>query len=226
MAVLVPCLETLFDEFDELAPNRDTSTDGWIGDSAHADRSSDHNPDETGATPDEDSDNKDEVHAIDVDKDLNKSGTSMEDCVQTILKRCRKNNDDPDNEPRLKYIIYNRRIWEAPSWNERNYTGSNPHDKHAHFSAEYDSKYSEDTSPWGLLEDDMPSVDDIWNKKFTDPYDTADPPRQVKALDWLRYVPSDADVKHVGSKVDAVAQDVEELKAQLDRIEAILCGDQ
>jgi len=222
VAVLVPCLEVLFDEFDELAPNRDHGSDGWIGDSAHADSSSDHNPDETGKTPDEDSDSKDEVHAIDVDKDLKKDGTSMEDCVQLILKRCRRDNDDPENEPRLKYIIFNRRIWEAPSWNERGYTGSNPHDKHAHFSAEYDSQFSEDTSPWGLLEDDMPSVDDIWNKAFQDPYDTSSNPRQVKAKDWLRYVPSDADVKNVGKKVDALADEVDALKAQLDRIEAAL----
>lgn len=150
--VLIPALDCLFDEFDRIAPNRDHTTDGSIGDDAHSQRSSDHNPDETGATPDEDSDTKNEVHAIDVDRNLNVEGFDMEDCVQHILWRCRKSNSDPENEPRLKYIIYKERIWEAPDWEEEDYDGDNPHNEHAHFSAEYDSEYSEDRSPWGLIE--------------------------------------------------------------------------
>lgn len=42
MAILIPCLDQLFAEFDGLAPDRDHSSDGWIGDASHADRSSDH----------------------------------------------------------------------------------------------------------------------------------------------------------------------------------------
>jgi len=162
MATLVPCLVTLREEFNTLNPNRDKGSDGWIGDTSHSSGSSDHNPDESGNTPDEDSDSKDEVHAIDVDKDLKLDSITMETCVQRILQRCRKNNSDPDNEPRLKYIIFNKRIWEAPNWSQHNYTGSNPHDKHAHFSCEYDSEYESDTSPWGLLnllEEEMNNAD-------------------------------------------------------------------
>lgn len=39
------------------------------------------------------------------------------------------------NDPRVKYIISNRRIWNptiSPEW--RSYYGSNPHEKHAHVS--------------------------------------------------------------------------------------------
>lgn len=165
--VLIRSLEELRKEFDTIAPERDKSSDGSKGDDAHSQRSSDHNPDETGKTPDEDSDKINEVHAIDVDDDLRAEGFDMEDCVQHILWRCRKSNSDPDNEPRLKYIIYKRRIWEAPDWDEEYYGGDNPHDQHAHFSGEYDSEYSEDGSPWGLIAkfgDELPMDQTSFNK--------------------------------------------------------------
>lgn len=147
MAVLIACLDALFDEFNEVAPDRDKSTDGWIGDTSHQASTSDHNPDETGNVPIHDADSKDEVHAIDVDKDLHEDFT-MEDAVQLILGRCRSGK-----EKRLRYIIYNRRIWEADEgWDEDSYSGSNPHDKHAHFSASYETKYEDDRSSWGLEE--------------------------------------------------------------------------
>lgn len=42
MAILIASLAALRAEFDEIAPTRDKSSDGWIGDAAHADRTSDH----------------------------------------------------------------------------------------------------------------------------------------------------------------------------------------
>jgi hypothetical protein len=147
VAVLIDCLDALREEFNTIAPDRDTSSDGWIGDAAHADRPSDHNPDETGATSYEDADSRDEVHAIDVDDTL-RCDVSMEDCVQVILARCRSGQ-----ERRLHYIIYERRIWEDDDdWREQYYSGSNPHDQHAHFSACYESDNESDTSSWGLVE--------------------------------------------------------------------------
>lgn len=155
MAILVPCLVTLREEFNDLAPDRDTSTDGWIGDTSHQGSSSDHNPDESGNTPYEDSDNIDEVHAIDVDKDLNLSGWSMQKCVDIIVGRHKAGDDN-----RLQNIIYNRKIWSRSwGWTADDYSGSNPHDQHAHFSARYETQYESDTSGWGLLEDDVSKSD-------------------------------------------------------------------
>lgn len=157
---LVASLVALRTEFDELAPDRDKTSDGWIGDAAHQQEPSDHNPDETGNTPYEDADNLDEVHAIDVDRDLRRDGWSMERAVQIIVGRHRSGADN-----RLNYVIFNRRIWASDwGWSERDYTGSNPHDKHAHFSSRYTTAQESDTRPWGLLEVDEMLTDDDLNK--------------------------------------------------------------
>lgn len=154
--ILVPCLQELRSEFNQLAPDRDKASDGSIGDAAHAGSSSDHNPDETGVTPYEDADNINEVHGIDVDKDLRKSGWSMQRAVGIIVGRHRRGEDN-----RLQNVIYDRRIWSRSwGWTARTYTGSNPHDKHAHFSARYTTAQESDRRPWGLLEAaDVPEED-------------------------------------------------------------------
>jgi hypothetical protein len=146
--VLVPCLVSLRNEFNELAPVRDKASDGSIGDQAHASSPSDHNPDETGSTPYEDADSANEVHAIDVDRDLRRSGWTMTRAVQIILERHRDGRDG-----RLQNIIWDGRIWSRSwGWAAREYAGSNPHDKHAHFSARYTTAQERDTRAWGLLE--------------------------------------------------------------------------
>jgi hypothetical protein len=156
--VLVPCLTTLRDEFNQLAPNRDHASDGSVGDTAHASSSSDHNPDETGNTPSEDADARNEVHAIDVDDDLRRAGWTMNRCLAIIIDRHRTGVDD-----RLQNVIYNRRIWSRSwGWTARVYTGSNAHTEHAHFSARYTTAQENDTRPWGLLaEDDDVSAADV-----------------------------------------------------------------
>jgi hypothetical protein len=148
---LVPAAKTLGNEFNKIAPNRDGASDGAAGDSAHQEKPSDHNWDETGNTPDKDSDNKNEIHAIDVTAKLNAAFT-MHNCIDYTVDECRKPNDVGKDKGRLKYIIYDGYIWEAShSWAKRVYTGSNKHREHAHFSFEYGSEYSEDTSPFGLV---------------------------------------------------------------------------
>lgn len=149
--VLVPCLVALRGEFNAIAPDRDRSSDGSIGDEAHASSSSDHNPDETGATPYEDADDVNEVHAIDVDKDLNESGWSMDRAAAIVIVRHRSGADD-----RLQNVIYRGLIYSRSwGWTAREYTGPNPHDKHAHFSARYTSAQEADTRPWGLVAADQ-----------------------------------------------------------------------
>ncbi|GAA3348435.1 hypothetical protein GCM10020358_66940 [Amorphoplanes nipponensis] len=172
---LVPCLVTLRSEFNQVAPGRDKSSDGSIGDTAHAQSSSDHNPDETGSTPYEDADSINEVHAIDVDRDLRTPGWTMPKAVEIIVVRHRQGRDD-----RLQNVIYNRRIWSRSwGWTARAYTGSNAHTQHAHFSARYTTAQERDTRPWGLLEaeeDDMATItqsdfnarmDAWWNSRMS-----------------------------------------------------------
>jgi hypothetical protein len=168
MAVLVPCLDALRDEFDELNQTRDDSTDGWIGDAAHSSRDSDHNPDESGATHDEDSDNTDEVHAIDVDKTGPwPNGMTMSLATDLIVKNHRTGVDN-----RLQNVIYNRQIAsDENGWVWQDYGGDNAHTEHAHFSARYDTgKLENDRSPWGLVEkwgDDVTESEFMsWSKKW------------------------------------------------------------
>jgi hypothetical protein len=176
--ILVPCLVELRNEFNEIAPGRDKASDGSIGDPAHQNTISDHNPDEIGTVPIRDADSRNEVHAIDVDIDLRLPGLSMEEVVQFILKRCRSGA-----EKRLRYIIYNRRIWSASSdWVQKPYSGANAHDKHAHFSASYDTAREASTASWHL--EDLVVLTDaeiekiakrtkelVWNHEEPNPYD-------------------------------------------------------
>lgn len=146
MAVLIPALVRLRSEFNEVAANRDKASDGWIGDLIHALSVSDHNPDESGRPEVRDADNIDEVHAIDVDKDLRLPGLTMAMVVAFLVARCRAGI-----EKRLRYIIFNGVIWSASrGWAAHTYTGSNNHAGHGHFSGSYDTAQEADTRPWGL----------------------------------------------------------------------------
>jgi hypothetical protein len=145
--VLVPCLVALRHEFDQAGPTRDRSSDGSIGNQAHAQSSSDHNPDETGITPYEDGDDRDEVHAIDVDDSGPwRPGFDFDDAVEHVRAEHAAGRDN-----RLQNIIRNRRIASRSwGWTWRKYTGPSPHTEHAHFSARYTTAAENDTSPWGV----------------------------------------------------------------------------
>lgn len=145
--ILVPCLDALRGEFDHEGPSRDRSSDGSIGDAAHRNRSSDHNPDETGVTPYEDGDDRDEVHAIDVDKSGPwRAGFDVDTAVEKIRVRHATRVDD-----RLQNIIYKGRIASRTwGWSWRTYSGANPHTAHVHFSARYTTAAENDTSWWGV----------------------------------------------------------------------------
>lgn len=135
MAKLVTSLIVLRAEFNDIAPDRDTESDGWIGDAAHQAEKSDHNPDGRGL-----------VHAIDVDTDLRMPGLTMSDVVDFLVARCKSGVED-----RLTYIIYYRTIWERSNkWRPRPYTGKSPHTEHAHFSADDSPARESDNSPWRL----------------------------------------------------------------------------
>lgn len=137
MAVLTKALTRLRSDFNVRFPGRDETSDGWIGNEAHQEYKSGHNPDESGNAEYEDSDSKDEVRAIDVDDDLRDSGgITMQQVADRIIAT-------PRDIKRLKYMIYNRRIASRSNgWRWETYTGSNPHDKHLHVSG--DPAYDED----------------------------------------------------------------------------------
>ena len=111
----------LREQFDHSYPSRDCTSDGWIGDTRHAARPSDHNPDADGW-----------VRAIDVDRDL--SGRAkpdlMPDLADQIRLLCKSKK-----ERRITYIIFDGRIASAKkAWEWRPYEGSNKHNHHCHIS--------------------------------------------------------------------------------------------
>lgn len=149
----IPASTSLLEEFNELAPERSTISDGTVGNLAHQDTSSDHNPDESGRTPSEDADSIDEVHARDVTAAGPwPAGWSMERCVQIILNWARAGR-----LPGLQNVIYKGRIWSRSwGWTQRTYIGPNPHDKHAHFGFRYGSGSGTGnpenfSGPWGIM---------------------------------------------------------------------------
>lgn len=149
----VAWINPLFARFNALWPNRNHAQDGTIGDTAHMSGTSGHNPDDTPGVSAErqDADTKPEVRAADVDT----RGTDMERAVQDILRGPAAERD------RLIYIIYNRRIWrKSNGWRQETYTGSDPHDTHAHFSG--DPAADENGAPWTFGgEDDMEQTEPL-----------------------------------------------------------------
>lgn len=134
VSMLTPGMKNLGNQFNARWPNRDGASDGAIGDYAHQQGDSGHNPDDTqydNAEWDSDSDNKSEIRAIDVDSDLGESGTTM----QMVIDHLRKL---PNLGSVLRYMIYDRKIYKASNnFNPETYTGSSPHTEHAHFSGAY-----------------------------------------------------------------------------------------
>lgn len=185
--ILVPCLGQLRTELNVIAPNRDKTSDGTIGDVAHQTRTSDHNDDEIGKVPIRDADSKHEVHAYDADADLREPGLTMLMVVLFIVDRCRKGL-----EKRLRYIIFNKWIWEASNgWRRRDYHGDNPHTQHAHFSASYETKLEADTRPWRLedIEVALTEADKKWLAAQIDKAATAAAERVWKTKFDIDFVP-------------------------------------
>lgn len=200
--VLTKSLHQLRTDFNIRFPARDKASDGSIGDPDHASRTSGHNPDDTTGVSAEyqDADTKQEVRAIDVDKDL-RSTVTMQQVINQILAT-------PNDTKRLKYIIFNRKQWsKSNGWRVQDYTGINPHTEHAHFSG--DPLYDEDGSPWSVLEVGM--ADEVIPLSWQE-----DEAFRVEALSRGRNATTGGPSK--GEAVLAWARIAQELKPQLDSI--------
>lgn len=100
MAKLVPAGVTLRDQLNRRFPKRDYRSDGWIGDSAHAARKSDHNPDKNGW-----------VHAIDIDENFGKgSWRNGRAAMRFANELVAYAASGLPGSKRVKYVVYENRI--------------------------------------------------------------------------------------------------------------------
>lgn len=115
-------LDTYVNEINKLAPKRNKRSDGWVGDTSHQARKSDHNPDwGRGGV----------VRAQDITHDP-KGGLDCNKLAKNLAAQLGRH-------PALgsgAYIIWNRRIISTDRLREgwRRYTGSNGHTQHLHLS--------------------------------------------------------------------------------------------
>jgi len=122
---LAPSLVALFTEVDKRWPNRSRKSDGWIGDTAHQTRQSDHNPDPFPGGV---------VRAV----DITVNGIDVEELLRAVV-----------GDPRVWYVIYNRRIASATKgWGWQDYTGPNPHTAHVHISIKHTPSAESGTTRW------------------------------------------------------------------------------
>jgi hypothetical protein len=106
-------------QVDDTYPDRDRTSDGWIGDLRHQAGVSDHNPDAAGI-----------VRAIDIDRDL--SGKAKPDLMPNLadqIRLCAK------RDGRIAYLIFDSKICSSKSlWLWVPYKGINAHRHHLHVS--------------------------------------------------------------------------------------------
>lgn len=142
---LNPSLTRFRSVVDARYPDRDKTTDGTIGDPAHASRDSDHNPDPDGT-----------VDAWDMDVDVNGPGKPYEADVEH-LKRVF------EAHPASRYWIHNDKIaHRSTNWVPRPYDPGNPnrnkHTKHVHWNTNQATETS--SAPWVIEGDDVGKITD------------------------------------------------------------------
>ena len=121
--------QQLREQFDDCFSDRDRTSDGWIGDSRHSARKSDHNPDEQGW-----------VRAIDVDRDL--SGKPKPDLMPDVADQLRLL---AKTDRRIAYLIFDGKIASRKTYFRWvPYKGINKHVHHLHCS--FTSQGDEDGS--------------------------------------------------------------------------------
>lgn len=145
MATLARTLRILRDNNINVKwPKRNRTSDGWIGDEEHAQRSSDHNPNSRGI-----------VDAIDVDSTTRMIGAVRYGIhVPTVIASM-------ITHPATHYVIHNGRIMNRDDkYLPHRYNGTNRHEKHIHDSIRQYASVENSGTPykfilapmsWGLL---------------------------------------------------------------------------
>jgi GH25 family lysozyme M1 (1,4-beta-N-acetylmuramidase) len=123
-------LNKLLKQLNDRAPNRNKASDGSIGDTAHSNRTSDHNP---WYGP-----------GIVTARDFTHDPSGGLDC-NWLAEQLRTVRD-----PRIKYVIWNHKIFDSRyGWSWAPYYGANPHTKHLHLSVVANS-LNDNTADWNL----------------------------------------------------------------------------
>ncbi len=141
---LAPSLVQLFEEVDARWPKRRKTSDGTIGDKAHAARSSEHNPDD-----DPDPMPEGMVSAADITRQSEAMVATLMDALTGTTDG--KGDGDPDKaDPRVWYVIHRGVIRSRThDFRAQKYTGTNPHEGHLHVSLMQTRAATKATS-WGL----------------------------------------------------------------------------
>ena len=186
-----PALLTLKAQIDEAYPDRPTASDGWLGDTAHQARKSDHNPDPDGS--------------VDARDFTDWPAKNLAENVTDALVRSR--------DPRIKYVIWNGRIVKSytdgagrPPWVWQTYTGPSPHTKHFHISGT--DAGENDTNPWIIT----------YNPFHHKPENTDMTPEQEAKLDRLLLLAEEQEADY-GKTGKSMRQIILETKAATERIE-------
>jgi hypothetical protein len=173
-------ITTLRKQLNEMFPQRSKISDGIVGDLAHSQRASDHNPNGAGV-----------VTAFDITHDP-KTGVDCHKLAKTLQTM---------RDPRIKYLIWNGRITQktdVTKW--KGYSGKNPHKHHLHLSVSSNPKLYDDAGEWNLSDlkpkiqktlisnsaaalQETPSEGQNLNSATDNPTENQPPPEQTKAVE-------------------------------------------
>lgn len=125
------CLDVLLHQVDAAFPGRDKSSDGTLGDAAHAATKSEHNPDENGV-----------VRARDITHDP-AHGLDARKLAEALIA---------SRDSRILYVISNAQICSSvvSPWTWRPYNGINAHRHHMHLSVVESPALYDDERPWKI----------------------------------------------------------------------------
>jgi len=179
-----PSARAMLSQASRAWPARRTSADGIVPSAAHtaANPTSDHEPGAAGY-----------CHAVDLTHD---PGHGC-DCGR-ISEALRAARDE-----RVKYVIFNRRMFSRPEWTWRAYSGTSPHTEHMHVSILDTRTACEDVHPWPGIIGSAPvpspaEEDDVVITLITPPIETWHRFWRLRSAqgDYL-YTPHPAEVQSV-----------------------------